>query len=182
MRYSQSPIAKKYAKAYMAEYADTLTLADIKSIKLAIRFFKRHHNFMSLVNLLVEPTKTKTIVLDELFEHFSLPQNLKKLIDVLVNHKQLKIFSEVLSDICCLYFQTNNMLELTIYTATSLENHEFEKFENFFKKLSGKITLSTLVHDPSLIAGVRMQTDLFLWEYSIAARLRCLRQKMLIEG
>ena len=42
--------------------------------------------------------------------------------------------------------------------------------------------MSKVILDESLIAGVRMQSDLFLWEYSIAARLRNLRQKLLIEG
>lgn len=182
MRYSQSPIAKQYAKAYMIEYGSLLQSADIEAMKSAIRFFKRHHNFISLVNLLVEPDKTQNVVLDELFDHFLLAQNLKKLINVLIVHKRLTLFAQVLQDICCLYFHANNILELTIVTATPLENDEFEKFEIFFRKLSGKITLSTVVHDPSLIAGVRMQSDLFLWEYSIAARLRNLRQKMLIEG
>ncbi|MBP6892400.1 F0F1 ATP synthase subunit delta [Candidatus Babeliales bacterium] len=182
MRYSQSSIAKQYAKAYMAEYGSLLQPLDIKSVQSIIRFFRRHHNFMSLINLLVESNKTENVVLDELFEQFALPQNLKKLIDVLIVHKRLILFAQVLQDICCLYFQINNILELTIMTAMPLENHELEKFENFFKKLSGKTTLSNVVHDSSLIAGVRMQSDLFLWEYSIAARLRSLHQKMLIEG
>lgn len=182
MKYSQSPIAKQYAKAYMAEYGSLLQPLDIKSLQSLIRFFRRHHNFMSLINLLVTPNKLENVVLDELFEHFTLPQNLKKLINVLIVHKRLTLFAEVLQDICCLYFHANNILELTIMTATPLENHELEKFEIFFRKLSGKTTLSNVVHEPSLIAGIRMQSDLFLWEYSIAARLRSLHQKMLIEG
>ena len=182
MKYSQSPIAKQYAKAYMAEYGSTLKISEIESFKTVIHFFKKYHNFMSLVSLLVESNKSENVVLDELFDHFSLPQNLKKLIDVLIVHKRLTLFAQVLQDICCLYFHANNILELTIVTATPLENHELEKFEIFFRKLSGKATLSNVIHDPSLIAGIRMQSDLFLWEYSIAARLRSLRQKMLIEG
>ena len=172
MRYSQSIIAKKYAQAYLKEFVDQLQLSDIESIKLTIRFFKRHHTFISLLNLLVDPEKTKNVVIDELFDHFSLPLSLKKLIDVLITHKRLILLSDVLIDICCLYFQIKNILELTIFTATPLENHEFEKFESFFKKISGKTIVSTVVLEPSLIAGVRMQSDLFLWEYSIAARLR----------
>lgn len=182
MRYSQSLIAKKYAKAYMAEFGSQLQLSDINAMKSVIRFFKRHHNFMSLVNLLVESERAENVVLDELFDQFLLPTNLKKLIDLLIVHKRLTLFSEVLSDVCCLFFQYNNILEVTIATAIPLENNEREKFENIFKKLSGKTIVSSVVHDPSLIAGVRIQSDLFLWEYSIAARLRKLHQKMLIEG
>ncbi len=182
MKYSQSPIARQYAKAFMAQYGNKLELSNIQAIKLVIRFFRQHHHFVSLVNLLLEPNDCNNVVVNELFEHFLLPQDLKKLINVLVVHKRLILFSQVLQDICCLYFHVNNILEMTIFTATPLENDELKKFEFFFTKLSGKTIISDVVHEPSLIAGVRMQSDLFLWEYSIAARLRRLRQKMLIEG
>ena len=182
MRYSQSIIAKQYAKAYMAEFSSQLQLKDIDNVKLVILFFRRHHNFMSLVSLLVQPNQSNSIVVDELFQHFSLPQNLKKLINVLVLHKRLTSFSQVLQDICCLYFQANNMLELAIVTAVSLQDDEREKFEIFFRKLSGKTIQSNMIIEQSLIAGVRLQSDLYLWEYSIAARLRNLHQNMRIEG
>lgn len=182
MRYSQSFVAKLYAKAYFAEYGNTLTFDDIVSIKSTISFFRRHHNFVSLVSLLLSSNKSSNVVIEELFEHFALPQTLKKLIGVLILHKRLILFSQVLQDLCCLYFLANNILEVTISTVVPFEDHELEKFEIFFIKLSGKSIKSNVVLDQSLIAGVRMQSDLFLWQYSIASRIQNLRQKMLIEG
>lgn len=182
MKYSQSLVAKQYAKAYYLEFGDQLKFEDIERIKSVIVFFRKHHNFMSLVSLLLDPDKSSNVVLDELFEQFMIPQTLKKLISVLILHKRLVFFSQVLQDICCLYFLKNNILEVTISTAAPLEQHELEQFENFFIKHSGKSIKSNVVIDESLIAGVRMQSDLFLWQYSVAARLQSLRQKMLIEG
>ncbi|OGB86093.1 ATP synthase F1 subunit delta [candidate division TM6 bacterium RIFCSPHIGHO2_12_FULL_38_8] len=182
MRYSQSLIAKQYAKAYFQEFGKQLTLDDVEHIKVVLNFFRRHHNFMSLVSLLLEPNKSSNVVIEELFEHFSLPIRLKKLIGILILHKRLIIFAQVLQDICCLYFLANNILEVTITSVEPLENHEREQFENFFKKLSGKSIKSNLIVDRSLIAGVRMQSDLFLWQYCITQRLQNLSQKMLIEG
>jgi F0F1-type ATP synthase delta subunit len=182
MRYSQSFVAKQYSKAYFAEFGTQLKIEDIEHIKSAIRFFRRHHNFMSLVNLLHDSNKSSNVIIEELFDHFLLPITLKKLIEVLIFHKRLVFFSQVLQDICCLYFLKNNILEVTITTATELEDHEREQFEKFFIKLSGKSIKSNVVLDQSLIAGIRMQSDLFLWQYSIAHRLQNLRQKMLIEG
>lgn len=182
MRYSQSLVAKQYAKAYLREYGKQLTVQDTDHMKSAIRFFRHHHNFMSLVNLMVNSDNSDHILIKELFEQFSLPLTLKKLVKVLVRHKQLIVFAQVLQDICCLYQQQNNVLDVTVYTAMPFQEGELEKFEMFFTKLSGKSIISKVVIDESLIAGVRMQSDFFLWEYSIALRLRSLRQKLLIEG
>ena len=182
MKYSQSLIAKQYAKAYLAQYGTTLTLDDFEHIKKAILFFRDHHNFMSLTSVLVEQHAAQHPLIKEVFEHFSLPESLKKIVPLLIRHKHLTLFAQVLQDICCLYLLQNNILEVTVHTAAPLSDVELEKFENFFTKLSGKRIMSRVQIDPSLIAGVRMQSDLFLWEYSIAARLRTLRQKLLIEG
>lgn len=182
MKYSQSIVAKQYAKAYLRECGSSLTLADVVNMKLAVSFFRRHHNFMSLVSLLCVAKQSEFTIIDELFQHFSLPESLKKLVPILINHKRLVLFAHILQDICCLYFILNNLLELTIVTATPLDDQEVAQFEQFFIKLSGKQIISSVLLDKSLIAGVRMQSEFFLWEYSIAARLRTLRQKLMVEG
>ncbi len=71
---------------------------------------------------------------------------------------------------------------MTIQSAMPLTESEIIKFETFFQKLSGKRVISRVQVEESLIAGVRMQSDIFLWEHSVAARLRKLHQNMLIEG
>lgn len=179
MVYSQSLVAKQYAKAYLIEYGDILTSTDIDNMKSAIYFFRRHHNFMSLVSLMTKLHEKKHVMIDEIFSHFSLHDSLQKLVKVLLRHKRLLYFAQVLQDICCLFEIRSGSLEVTIQTATSLTESEIKKFETFFAKLSGKRIISHVRIDPSLIAGVRMQSEIFLWEYSIAARLRQLRHKMI---
>jgi F0F1-type ATP synthase delta subunit len=182
MRYSQSVCAKQYAKAYLNEFGQNLTWQDIGHMKSAIHFFRRHHNFLSLINELMYDEKSSKVVLKEFFHHFSLPESLHALIKVLINHVKLMLFCQVLQDICCLYAIRNDILEVTVFSATPMQPAELEPFKDFFEKLAQKKIITTLVHDPSLIAGIRMQSDLFLWQYSIAARIKKLRQNMLIKG
>lgn len=178
MKYSQSLSAKKYAKAYVQEYGDRLTLQDIEHMKSVIRFCRKYHNFMSLVSLLTSKQVQRHELIDNMFEHFFLPDTLKKLIDLLVARKKLFLFSSVLQDICCLYLKLHNLLEVTIYTATELTPEEQQKFEQFFMKLSNQKIMSHVVKDETLIAGVRMQSDILLWEHSIAARIRLLSMQV----
>lgn len=178
MRYSQSLVAKQYATAYIAEFFDTLHMRDIDAMKMAVSFCRKYSTFMSLVSVLTVKEATHHSIMDEMVEHFSLPESLKKLIDLMTRHKRLSLFAAVLRDICCLYFDKNNMLEVTITTATDLDPSQQAKLENFFMKLSGKKIISNVVIDEELIAGLRMQSDLFLWQYSIASRIRALSAKV----
>ena len=82
MKHSQSLVAKQYAKAFVMEYGDSLTLVDVEHMKLAISFFRRHHNFMSLISVVAKMHDKKHAMIDEIFSHFSLPQSLKKLVRV----------------------------------------------------------------------------------------------------
>jgi len=178
MKYSQSLTAKKYAKAYVQQYGDSLTVQDVERMKSVMRFCREHHNFMSLVSLLTTRQVQRHELIDDMFEHFSLPENLKKLVDLLVTRKKLPLFAAVLQDICCLFLNAHNLLEVTIYTATELTLEEQQQFEQFFTKLSKKKIMSQVVIDEALIAGVRMQSDILLWEHSVAARIRLLSEQV----
>ena len=182
MRYSQSLIARQYAQAYILQYGNQLTLSDIENMKFAVNFFRRHHDFMSLVGLIADKPDTKIDLVEEIFMHFCLHATLKNLVAVAKKHKRLILFGYMLQDICCLYGIKSNILYVTIQSATALESTEIEQFEKFFEKESGRQIMSRVEIKESLIAGVRVQSNLFLWEHSIAARLRKLRQKLMIEG
>ncbi len=181
MKYSQSVITKAYAKAYLNNYGSVLSVHDIECMKKAVLFFREHHNFMSLVNVLISGSDQKQTIVQELFEHFSLHKSLYRLISVLKTHKKLILFGQTLQDICCLYGIRNNILEVTIFTACALSDQEIKKFESFFVKFSDKKIITTVHIDSALIAGVRMQSDFYLWEYSIASQLKKIQQNILLK-
>lgn len=181
MQYTLSAVSKKYAQAYIKEYQDTLGIDEVKNFKVVIQFFRQHHNFLSIMSILVGKEDGFENLLHELQSHFLLPKSIKKLISVLVEHKKLHILAQVLQDIYCLYMLNNNLLEVTITTAEPLEEEQKQRFEEFFKKLSGKNIMSNVILDESLIAGIRMQSDLFLWEYSIKSRIAKISRNMLEE-
>jgi len=181
MKYSLSVISKKYAQAFLKEYQQDLTLAQVQNFKTAIKFFRQHYDFLSIVSVLANKHEGFCSLLQEMQDHFSFPACIQKLITILVAHKRLYILAQVLQDIYCLYMLNNNILEVTIATAEPIEEEQKQKFEEFFKKLSGKNIISTAMIDESLIAGIRMQSDLFLWEYSIKSRIAKISRKMIDE-
>ena len=179
---SQAPVSKKYAQAYLNVYGQELGREDIDRIFAAFCFFKKHHDFMHLVCVTSVNDGVMVLVFEKLINYFSLPKSLQKIMHLLVKHKRVCYLKDVLQDICCLYKMRNNIIELEIKTADTIDVHAVQAFEQFFAQQSGSKIESTVHLDRSLIAGVRLQSDFFLWEYSVASRLQSLKQKLVIEG
>lgn len=179
---SQSAIAKRFATAYVNVYKDDLSESVIEQMKKVVVFLKHNRDFMLLLCEGVVDKDEKLATLNQLLKHFDLPKSMQKLMEVLIKHKQLCELLDVLQDVCCLYHDNHDMLDVTIKTAHKLSDEEIEKFVTFFEKESQKKVKSSVEVDKELIAGVRLESNIFLWDYSVASRLRKLRQKLLIEG
>ena len=182
MRISQIPIAKKYAIAYLNVNENSLTEKDMKSIFIAYCFFKKNSDLMNLIYGISFEKEKIANVIDKLCKHFFLPKTFQILIKLLIKHKRIYYLKDVLQDICALYKLRKNILELEIKTANVIDVNEVKELENFFAKQSNFNIESKVIVDSSLIAGVRLQSDFFIWEYSIASKLKALKHNLVIEG
>ena len=182
MAISQSLSSKKYATAYLNVFHDNLTIDTITNISHAAQFLKNHAVIMVVICAVGGNKKDQIEMLEKVFEYFKVTIPFERLVDVLLKRNDLCLLPTVLLDICHLYKERNNLLDMTIKSAQSLDEQEIEKFEAFFAKHAQKKLLVKTEVDESLLAGVRLQSEVFLWEYSIASRLRSLRQKFVIEG
>ena len=168
MIYTQSASSKKYAKAFFNVYKDQITFDQIQSFKLVLLFCRNHNDFLSIIGQLVGRQEGFENLLDEMHSHFELPESVKKLIQVLIKHKKISLFAQILQ-------------EVTIRAAANLTEEGQQKLERFFKKLSKKTIIPNFKIDESLIAGVRMESELFLWEHSIKSQIASLSKAMLDE-
>lgn len=179
---SQSSSSKKYATAYLNLYQNDIHMTDIQNICRSVVFLKRNRNFMLLACAVGTKKEEKISIVDKLFVHFSLHDSFKKLVRLLIKNNQLCLLPVILQDVCCLYKTRKNILELEIQSAEQLDQQAAQEFEAFFAQRSNMDIVSHVKVDTSLIAGVRLQSSLFLWEYSVASQLRTLRHKLFVEG
>lgn len=175
---SQNPLAKKYATAYLNVHEDALTDPDIKAISAAYTFLKTHHTFIHLLCVISFDKKEMIRVCERLIHDFALPETMSFLMVLLVKHKHICYLKEILQDIYCLYKVRKNIVKLEIKTADHIDAQAVYAFEQFFAHESGKKIESIVSIDRSLIAGVRLQSEFFLWEYSVASQLRAFKTKM----
>ena len=181
MRYSQSVEAKQYAKAFLRTYQSELTLDAVLLIEKAVLRMKDDRHLLSMLQVILHGSfHEKPIQL--WCSHFQLPDSVYRLIRLLYKRTKLFLLVNVMQDICCLYFLEHGIVEVAVTSATALTDDQKKSFEQFFSAQSGKQVLSQYYVDPALIAGVRMQADCYLWEYSIADRIKTVHQKLLSEG
>ncbi|MDP3788722.1 MAG: ATP synthase F1 subunit delta [Candidatus Chromulinivorax sp.] len=177
--FSQSELAKKYAHAYLNVFSDQHTFQDFCSLWRASQFLSEHHSLLFYLSLSMIHEADKKRFIDLFFEKFHLFDSLKQLFYLLLQNKHIFLAADVLRDIYGLYKIKHNIADLQVTSSSDLSEEKLEEIKQFFTKLSGqRVEIRYAVH-PGLVAGIRLQTETLLWEYSIAQQLRKLKQELI---
>lgn len=168
--------ANKYAKAFMAVFPKSLTFADIKKIEIAQKFLQTHKQILLFLQLPQFDYERKKSMVADLIGHFSLPENFAKIILLLITHNRSFYIPAVLLCIVELYKIQINSIEFSIKSAHNLSEKQIETTKQFLGQLLGKNIIGTVSTDPSLIAGLRLQSNEYLWEYSVRKHIKNLQK------
>ncbi len=165
-------LAYKYANAFLNVYNDRLNFDDIKRINSALEFLPEHPRalFLLQVPMITQAMKEKWIVY--FCQRFGLVDPLKNLITLLLKHKRAYLLITVLKAIVDRYQKRHTIENIIVKSSVPLPEkyrHEIERFIN--QHIMGIQQYHYKV-DPGLIAGIRIQSDTVLWEYSMNKRLR----------
>ncbi len=162
-------VAKRYAQAFTNIFLDTLSLKDYDNIWVAsasinkqVLFFLRLPSLDYLV---------KKDALNTISKRFKLPLSVQKLLHVLLHDNRAFLICDVLRYVCSLYRQYKHISEFAIISSHPLTKDEIEVIKHFLAQMTRQDIMYTYKIDKELIAGIRLQSDTFLWEYSIRQRL-----------
>ena len=177
--FSRSDVAKKYAQAYLNICGQQHTFQDYCSMWRAAQFLSEHHSLLFYLSLSMVDEVDKKRFIDLLFEKFHLFPSLKELFYLLLKNKHIHLAADVLRDIYALYKIQHNIVDLHVTSSGDLTEEQLEEITYFFTQFSGQRAQIRHHVNPLLIAGIRLQTDTHLWEYSIAQQLRKLKQELI---
>lgn len=180
MSFSQSELSKKYATAYLQIHEKNYTYDDMHTMWRAAQFLSEHHNLLFYLSLSLVDKESKQRFVTIFIEKFHLKDSLKSLFTLLIKHKNIFLAAYILQDMYGLYKKRNNISNLQITAASELSSEDIKFLKDFFAKKSGSLLVVQHYVDPSLVAGVRLQTETLLWEHSIAKQLRKLKQDVLV--
>lgn len=169
-------LARRYAKAFTNVFFSQISVRDVENIFQAADYLALRRRTRFFLRLPVIDVSVKKQVLDLVCKRFSLPLVVEQTIDLLLQHKRSYLLHDVLFYIAELYCARQNILAFTIKSSHHLSQESVEVIQNFLARKTGCTITYTNKIDKKLIAGIRLESSAFLWEYSIAKHLRRIQQ------
>ena len=167
-------LSHKYAKAFMAVFPQSCTFDDIKKLTVAHNFLQKHKQTLLFLQLPQFDQERKKSMVADLISHFSLPHQLSAIILLLIAHNRSFYIPDVFLCITQLYKEETNSVEFSVKSHQTLSEKHVESIKQFLGCTLNKNIIATPSIDKSLIAGIRLQSNDYLWEYSVRKQIKAL--------
>lgn len=174
--------SRKYAQAFLNIFLDSITPEVYASIKSLESFLSSHRNALIFFGLHHIPTDIKLKLLNDLQSKFTLYEPMKKLFETLIRHNRSQLMPQVLKNICQYYRIRKNTMLFSIQSSHELDKESVATIEKFLAHHTNKHITSVQYINKNLIAGLRLQSDTLLWEYSIHKEIKKLTQIVTAKG
>lgn len=168
-------IAKKYAQAFLNIFPKAFGFGDLKKIEAAQFFLQTHKRTLFFLQLPQFDQERKKSMVSDLIDYFSLPHDVATIIFLLIQHNRSFYIPDVLLWITQLYKNQINSAEFSIQTTQEINDKQLESIKQFLGHLTNKKIIGVPSINTSLIAGLRLQSNEYLWEYSIRKQIRALQ-------
>lgn len=166
-----SSVAKKYARAFLNIYGNSVSLDQCSAFQSSASFFKDNHRFVLVLKLSYIPNDVKREMVQKLVDYYALPSTVKHLVSLLIEDQRLFLLPVVFEWIVDLYYHDNNIELFDIATSHQVNDAQVKDIEKFLADKTGKKVMAAHKVQPALIAGVSCQSDYHKWEYSIKQQL-----------
>jgi ATP synthase F1 delta subunit len=168
-------IAKKYAYAFVSVFPQAINFNDIKKIDAAQNFLQTHKRTLFFLQLPQFDQERRKSMVADLISYFSLAHDLATIILLLLEHNRSFYIPKVLIWITQLYKDRVNTMDFFIQSAHEINQEQIESIKKFLGHLTNKKIIGIPSIDTSLIAGLRLQSNEYLWEYSVRKQIKALQ-------
>jgi ATP synthase F1 delta subunit len=150
----------------------------IKKLEKLETFLKQNKLFFVYLRIPSIPFQVKQEALNKFSNFYDFCEPCRRLMFVLLKQGRIDFLDEIVSKILILYRIRKKIQLFKISTSHPLEEKEKERVIRFVKGLaSGEVVCKFLV-DAKIIAGMRIQSETFLWERSVAKQLRDVKRSI----
>lgn len=170
-------LARKYAQAYLNLFGDQLSEKDYQKLQTLSEFIEAHRQTVFFLGLQSIAAEDKEKIIFKLVDQYNLPISLKKLISALIKNNRAALIGKTLAQICELYRKNNRIMLFQISSSCPLEEKYLHVINKFLTDKTGLTIISKSEVKKDLIAGLRLQSNMYLWEYSIKKQINRLTQK-----
>jgi len=165
-------IARKYSIAFLNLYIDKIDDNTFLNIEKTLTYLLYNHDVLSFFSLPNISLADKINLIEIFLKKFQLPEEFKSLILLLIKHNRITLITDVLKYISYIYQDMTNSMKFEITSVCKLSESDINILENFLVKKTGKKIIPVFRINKNLIAGISIQSDLMMWEFSISQQLK----------
>lgn len=169
---SDETVARKYAQAFLTIFAHEIMLDDIKKLAETEQYLRTNKKILSLLSIPVANEKTQQAMIEKIVTHFSLKNCFTNLFLLILSRHHSHLIPHVLWYINQLYKKQHDTIDCLITSSHDLTQTTIDSITRFFKDITGKNVIYYHTIDKKLIAGIRLQSPEYLWEYSVHKQIQ----------
>jgi F-type H+-transporting ATPase subunit delta len=167
--------ARRYARAIIETATDSQAVRD-ELLAIGGAFKTNPALLEALANPAV-PVATKKTIFAAIFSGLTAP--LPRLFDMLIDAARVDLTEEIVRRYRDEWNARNNVHVAKVIAAMPLDADAIERVRRALETaVSGKVELETTT-DPSLVGGLKVEVDGHLFDGTVKARLKALRQRLL---
>jgi F0F1-type ATP synthase delta subunit len=176
----QHQLAVRYATAFLNYIHEPLSIAACEAAASAIIYYKRAPELLFFLQLSLFSYEDKQKALAQVREWYNAPALLEPLDTLLLSHHRIFLLPSVYAQLIAQSHQRAGRIVCTVTTASPLTESYQKKCYQIIEQCSLQTPLIKWSVDPSLIAGIKMQTAEWLWEDSLDDHLKALAAQLLV--
>jgi F0F1-type ATP synthase delta subunit len=180
MKTPRQQIIKRYTRAFLQIYKEQLQPVDLEALSAFAYFLKHHHTLAFFAHhSIIEPEKQVALYI----KAFSckaprarpeLIRAVEQLITILISHDRLVLLPAIIALIVLRFFKVIGYQHASITTAIAVTDAQKKDIIESFRALTDKKIDAEFEIDPQLIAGVKIVSQDYLWESTLAQKIKAL--------
>ncbi len=169
--------ARRYARAIIETATDTDTAAVRDELAAVAAAFKSNPALFEALSNPAVPATNKKAIFSAVFQGMSAP--LPRLFEMLIDGSRVELTAEIASRYRDEWNSRNNVHSAKVVTALPLDAEATQKLQKAIEfAVSGAVEMETRT-DASLVGGLKVEVDGHLFDGTVSARLKALRQHLL---
>lgn len=172
--HDQYQLADRYAIAFLNTVQEPLSVTVCESIARVIAYYKRMHELLLFLQLSLFSKYDKEEALARVRRWYKIPDLFATIDLLLLEEHRIFLLPLVYERIITHAHKRAGRIVCSVTTATELSQVYRKKVFACIEQRSLQIPLITWIIDPTLIAGIKIQTAEWLWEDSLDGRLKAL--------
>lgn len=179
MEISQKIVACKYAKAFLNLYFDAINEQHIDAMVKFNFFLRENRGVLCYLNLPGLNEQVWKDFLARLYTNFNLPQHFPRLIQVLIDRRRVVLLPAIIVAMLQEFWRRKNVMHFTITCSRELSLAEQATVIAFLADKTSAQIKAEFCENARLICGIKMRSDSYIFEHSIARELKKFEESLL---